>query len=651
MCAQPLKRKLAAVLHTDVKGYSRLMALDEVGTVRMLGANRNLLEKLVQGYSGRMVDTAGDGFLVEFPSVVDAVSCAVEFQREMRQRNEQLPEDKAMEFRIGINVGDVIEDGDNIFGDGVNIAARLQALADPGGIYISGTAYDHLSRKLALTYEDLGKQTVKNIIDPVRVYRVQTEAGHASSVKATKEPSNSASWKWPVIAAIVIAAIGVVMTATWFLYPRIAAVIEPNLVTFFEKKTQPAVIKPKAPDKKTLPTAVPDQRAIAVMPFRNLSGDPKQNYLGTGITVEIIHRLSAIPDLVVIAPASVFTIRRDNVSPEEIGAQLNARYLVTGGVLKNDNQLKVRARILDTGSGNIIGEKHYEDSLNNVFQIRNDLTQDILSAIGAGPRDSDSSGTSTKPPTVSWDAYERYLKGRQLIHQQKRHVNNEARTLFDEAVAIDPQFAGAYASLGETYVLEARNGWAEFPILVWRNAVHHTKKALALDAENDIALSNMAVIQLRRRMYDDARNYAQRVISLYPGKADAHALLAGVLVYSGTPTEAIKAINKAILLNPKGPPRYHVILGDAYRESKQYENAIAAYNSALLKAPKHAAALVGLIVSYQMAGKSEEARFTAVTLMKEHPHFSLTNMARRLFYKRPAEIADFMMALRQAGLQ
>src|SRR5512139_1615898 len=362
MTTQEVKRKLIAILSADVKGYSRLMGEDEKGTVRTLNAYKEVITGLIQHHHGRVVDAPGDNVLAEFVSVVDAVECAVEIQKELKTRNAELSENCRMEFRIGVNLGDVIEDGEQILGDGVNIAARLESLSEPGGICISGTAFDQVRNKLNLGYKYLGEQTVKNILEPVRVYRVLMEPEAAGKVIGEKKISPR-RWQKPVLGLVGILILIAGAVAIW---------------QFGLRPSAPALEKAD-PKKMVLP--LPDKPSIAVLPFVNMSDDPKQGYLSDGITENIITGLSKIPRLFVIARNSTFVYKGKGVKVQQAAEDLGVRYVLEGSVQRSGNRVRVTAQLIDALTGNHLWAERYDRDLKDIFALQDEITIKILHGV------------------------------------------------------------------------------------------------------------------------------------------------------------------------------------------------------------------------------------------------------------------------------
>ena len=359
MTTQEVKRKLTAILSADVKGYSRLMSGDEASTIRTLNAYKEMMANLIQQHHGRVVDAPGDNVLAEFGSVVDAVECAVEIQKELKARNVQLPENRRMEFRIGINLGDVVEEEGKIFGDGVNIAARLENLSDAGGICISGTAYDHVENKLSLGYEYLGEQTVKNIAKPVRVYRVLMEPEAAGKVIGEKKVKSKQSQRLVIglVAAMIVVVAAVVI---WRLYLR----------------PPPAEVASK--EKMAFP--LPDKPSIAVLPFVNMSGDKEQEYFSDGISEEIINALVRWPKISIIPRSSSFIYKAKAVDVKQVGREMGVRYVLEGSVRWEGNRVRITAQLIDAATLQHLFSERYEREMKDIFAIQDEITMKILTS-------------------------------------------------------------------------------------------------------------------------------------------------------------------------------------------------------------------------------------------------------------------------------
>ena len=570
-----IERKLAAILSADVKGYSRLMGEDEVATIRTLTAYQEAMTTLIQQYRGRVVDASGDNLLAEFASVVDAVQCAVEIQRELKTKNADLPAPQRMEFRIGINVGDVIVEGERIYGDGVNIAARLEGLAEAGGICISGIVYDQVETKLALGYEYLGEQTVKNIAKPVQVYRVQMEVGAST------------------------------------------------------------------------PTA-PDKPSIAVLPFVNMSGDPEQEYFSDGITEDLITDLSKLSGLFVISRNSVFLYKGKAVKPEQVSQELGVRYVLEGSVRKAGSRVRITAQLIDATTGYHLWADRYDRDLKDIFAVQDEVTQQIVAALKVQLTGGEQ-GRWGRTPTNNLEAYDCFLRGLEYHAQRTQEANARARQMFERAIALDPQFAVAYAFLGRTYLMELVFQWEENPQTA-EQVFSLGQKAVALDDSQPTAHETLAYAYLGKKQHAQAIAEAERALSLDPNFADAYITLGDILSFAGRPEEAIRLVETAMRLNPCYPASYLWSLGHAYRLAGRYEEAIAALKRVLTRNPDHLIAHVLLAALYSGLGREEEARAEAAEVLRVSPNYSLAVVRQRMPYQDPAELERILDGLRQAGL-
>jgi adenylate cyclase len=423
MTTERVKRKLSAIFSADVKGYSRLMREDEVATVDTLKAYREAMSGLIQEHRGRVVDTPGDNLLAEFASVVDAVQCAVEVQRELRAKNVELPESRRMDFRIGVNLGDVIQEEERIYGDGVNVAARVEGLADGGGICISGTAFDHVRTKLSVGFEYLGEQTVKNIPEPVRVYRVLIEPELAGKVIGEKRVGFR-QWQWVAMVVAVLVGAGAVMI--WDLYQR--------------KRTPPVEIA--SVERMAYP--LPDKPSIAVLPFENLNRDPEQEYFVDGMTDDLITDLSKISGLFVIARNSAFTYKGKPVKIRRVAEELGVRYVLEGSVRKADNRVRINAQLIDATTGGHLWAERYDGEMGDVLTLQDRITGKIVAALAVKLKAGEQEQIARKY-TDNEAAYDAFLQGR--AHYVRRTPDDFAKAVryFKKAIELDPNYGRAYA--------------------------------------------------------------------------------------------------------------------------------------------------------------------------------------------------------------
>ena len=446
MTAEKFKRKLTAILSADVKGYSRLMGEDEEGTIRTLKAYMEVITGFIQQHRGRVVSTGGDSVLAEFASVVDAVRCAVEIQEELKDRNKELPEDRRMEFRIGVNLGDVVEEGDNILGDGVNVAARVQSLAEAGGICISGTVYDQIKNKLAFSYDYVGEQAVKNIKEPVRVYRVRMEP-EVASAKVGQE-------KKPVGKRLSKAALAI-----------IAVVVIAGAVILYQFVLRPSPSKIEVASKEKMAFPLPDVPSIAVLPFVNMSEDPKQEFLCDGMTEAIITALSKVPRLFVIARNSTFTYKGKPVKVKQVSEELGVRYVLEGSVQRSGDRVRITAQLIDALTGNHLWAESYDRDLKDIFALQDEITIKILTAMRVKLTEGEQALRSEKyyRGKQGLDCYLKLMEASGYLERLNIEDNNLARRMAEEAIAMCPENPMGYISLGWVYHERLFAGQHEVP--------------------------------------------------------------------------------------------------------------------------------------------------------------------------------------------
>ncbi len=630
MAEESFKRKLTAILSADVEGYSRLMGEDEDATIRTLTTYRVAITNLIQQYRGRVVDTPGDNILADFTSVVDAVNCAVEVQRELAERNAELPENRRMEFRIGVNLGDVVEEGERIYGDGVNIAARMEGLAEGGGICLSGTVYDSIVNKLGLEYEYLGEQTVKNIAEPIRAYRVLSYPGAAAHKVVKAKRAVGKTWRNVVVAIVAILVVGAA-AAVWHLYFR------------------PPPMEVASVEKMAFP--LPDKPSIAVLPFVNMSEDPKQEFFSDGMTEEIITALSKVPYLFVIARNSTFSYKGKPVKIRQVAEELGVRYVLEGSVRRAGDRVRVTAQLIDAIKGHHLWAERYEREVKDIFALQDEITMKILWALEVKLTEGEQATTRRKV-TDNLEAYLKALQAIEYINRMTREGNLLARQMAEEAMALDPEYARPYRVLALTHVMDIIFGTSKSPKSSMERAHELAQKAISLDESDPCGYETLSYIYLMKRQHERAIAEAERAIALDPNGADAHYTLGKTLHYAGRPEEAIASLEKAIRINPIAPAGYLLALGRAYRDTGRYEEAIGEFKKVINRAPDSMFAHFELVVTYSLAGRDEEARTEAEeTLRLAPPNFSLERATKRLPYKNPADRERIIEALRKAGLK
>jgi adenylate cyclase len=596
-----IRRKLAAIVSMDVKDYSRLMADDDVQTVRTLKACRLLMAKEIEDHKGRVVDSPGDNLLSEFASVADAVQCAVSIQAGLEALNKDLPPNRKMEFRIGINLGDVIQDGDQIYGDGLNIAARLEGIAPGGGICISGPAFDQVKKLLPVGYEYLGEKTLKNISDKVPVYRVITDPEKPGKVSYACGHDNPKFKRRKRLLFILIC---------------IAVVVG---IGILKNKDNPpgsghgpsefkAKLKAKI-ETKLKKLHKPDKPSLAVLPFENMSQDPDQEYFSDGLTEDLITDLSQVSGLFVIARNSVFTYKGKHVKIEEVGDELGVRYVLEGSVRKVGNRVRITAQLIDAESEGHVWAQRYDRELEDIFSVQDEVRQKIVQAL-AVELTTDDQRRMTRDATVDFAAYDYYLRGIELQASKMENGVAEAKVMFEKAVALDPGYARAQAALGHAILIEWIFGINQDPASLDR-VLALAKKAVAIDPEESAGYGLLGHVYLWTHQHEKGIAEIRKAIDLGPGNAEWIASLGEQLTWSGRPEEGIKYMQQAMRLDPKYPAWYLWNLGHAYFLTNAYDQAEEIFQRSLVKDPYFWPAHAYLALTYDALGETEKAKAEA----------------------------------------
>jgi adenylate cyclase len=625
MAEEGFNRKLAAILSADVEGYSRLMDDNEEATVRTLTAYRNTITDLVEQARGRIVDTPGDNILAEFPSVVDSVNCAVEIQRELAEQNAELPANRRMEFRIGVNLGDVIEEEGRIYGDGVNIAARLEGLAEAGGICISGTAFDQVKGKLSLGYQFSGEQTVKNIPDPVRAYKVLMDERDAGKLISVEKKASKSRWL-ELTAVILFVAIGLILYQFYMRHPG---------------------MEPASVEKMAYP--LPDKASIAVLPFVNMSDDQKQEYFSDGITESIIMALSKARDMFVIDRNSTFAYKGKAVKIQQVAEELGVRYVLEGSIQKTEDRVRITAQLIDAIKGEHIWAERYDRDLKDLFALQDEITIKIITALKVqltegGEIIVEGAGTD------NLDAYLKYMQAQEQMRQWNKEGNALSRKFAKEAVSFDPEYADAYLMLSATHLMDMMYGSTESLEQSLKQAEELVQKAISLRGTYADARAFLGRIYLTKRQYDKAITEGERAVAMAPNSAFVHAALAFSLRFAGRPGEAIALFKKAIRLSPIPDTWYLMSLGNCYEMVGRYEDAISAYKKALRLNPEDVLTHACLAATYNLLGRKEEARAEVAEVLRIDPKFSLGSYLKGQLYKNPEDLERRIEAMRKAGL-
>jgi adenylate cyclase len=620
MTEESFKRKLTAILSADVEGYSRLMGEDEDATIRTLTAYRELMSTLIQKHRGRVVDSPGDNLLAEFLSVVDAVRCAVEIQEELRVRNAELPDNRRMEFRIGINLGDVVQEEERIYGDGINIAARVEGLAEGGGICISGAVHDSIKNKLSLSYESLGEHTVKNIKEPVRVYRMRI--GPEAAVKTVPR-----RWQKAALAAVAVLVVVAGAWAIWNFYFR------------------PPPMEPVSVESMAYP--LPDKPSIAVLPLDNMSGDPEQDYFSDGLTEQIISALSKVPKLFVIARNSTFTYKGKPVKVQQVAEELGVRYVLEGSVRKAGDKVRVTAQLVDALTGHHLWSETYDRNLKDIFAIQDEISMKILTAMQVKLTSGERARLIGKG-TKNLKAYLKFLEGQEQSWRLNKEANFRAKQLFEEAIALDSDFGLAYGYLGYCHFFDAMYGWSKSPSKSMQRALELAEKALSLDDSQPYSYTLITIIYMLQRQHVKAIAKAEQAVELGPNLDITIFTLGWALRCAGRPEEGIPLLRKALRLDPMPHVARIDALGRAYFLSGRYEEAIAAYRKAVDVDLDFLDAHVGLASTYATLGREEEARTEVAEILRIEPSFSIKKYAK--FMQFQVGIEPEIEGLRKAGL-
>jgi adenylate cyclase len=628
-----VKRKLTAILSADVKGYSRLMGEDEAGTIRTLNAYKEVIADLVQQHHGRVVDAPGDNVLAEFSSVVDAVECAVEIQKELKIRNADRPQNQKMEFRIGINLGDVVEEEEKIFGDGVNIASRLESLSEAGGICISGTAFDHIRNKLKLGYEYLGEQPVKNIALPVRVYKVLTEPEEAGKVIGEKRVKPR-HWQSAAIGLVVILLVVVAAVVAWRLY-----------------FTPTASDEVASKEKMAFP--LPDVPSIAVLPFVNMSEDQKQEFLSDGITENIITALSKVPRLFVISRQSTFFYKGKPVKVKQVAEDLGVQYVLEGSLQRSPDRIRISAQLIDALTGRHIWAEKYDRDLKDIFALQDEITMKVLAAVRVKLTEGGVSSAASKyyKGKRGFDCYLKLMEAAKHIDRFTIEDINVARRLNEEAISMCPENPVGYALLGQVYMQDAILGNTKSPRETLAKGESLVKKALSIDDSLPIAHFLLTGFYLARREHDKAIAEGERAVALDPGGSYAYFQYGSALLFACRPQEALPILQKAVRLNPNAEAYNLLFFANALSTTGRLEEAVSVYKKALQRAPDYIPAHLGLAGAYVRMGREKEARAEAEEVLRINPKFSLDYFAKTVLVYKDQSVTDRIVdTWRKAGL-
>jgi adenylate cyclase len=583
---EPVKRRLAAILAADVVGYSRLKGADEVGTLATLKAlRRDIVDPAITERNGRIVKTTGDGMLVEFGSAVDAVNCAMAVQEKMAKRNGGAAQKIA--FRIGINVGDIIIESDDIFGEGVNIAARIENECEPGSVCLSGSAFEQVRGKTIFAYGDLGERALKNIDRPVRLYAVRI----ATAASATSIP----------------------------------------------------------PVEAYRPLPLPDKPSIAVLPFQNMSGDPEQEYFADGIAEDVLTTLSKIQDLMVIARNSSFVFKGQTRDIREIGRTLGVRYVLEGSVRKAGNRVRLAAQLIDSLNGSHLWADRFEGDLDDVFELQDRISQDIVAALEVSLTDGEEARVRRKrsgSPLV----YEHFLKGRLLYVNFAKHTHAQARSEFERALAINSAYTPVLRMLGFTLTDQVRFGWEKNEATTYEAALECAVRALKIDPDSPDAYVALGYTRLFQRRHEDALAAGEKAIALGPSDASVYHMAGMFHGYAGDFRKSAEYEQQAQRLSPISRNESMVDEARAKFHVNDLVAARDIASRVLIEKPRWLTAQTVLVAALWSLGSEDEARITVRKILANHPNLTASRWARGLPYRHQKDLDALVTPLRLAGL-
>jgi class 3 adenylate cyclase/lipopolysaccharide biosynthesis regulator YciM len=586
-----LPRKLAAILYADVAGYSRLTGDDEDATHRTLSEYLNLIAQAISSHNGKVMHYAGDAVLAKFDAVVDALSSATEIQIQLASQNEKLPDERKVYFRIGVNLGDVIEDRGDIYGDGVNIAARLESLAYPGGICISEAVRSAIKKKFDLRYEEMGEQVLKNIEEPVRAYRVLIR----SLPEIAPESGSSAS------------------------------------------------------EISSLKFALPDRPSVAILPFKSLSADPDKNYLADGIRLGIQASLVQLSGLFLINAPVLNDYREREVSPEEAGNELGVKYILDGAIQQAGTRVRATVHLTDVKSGQAIWAETYDGILDNVFELQDEITKEVISSLNIKLLYSEI-GRVWNRKLINLEALQYFYRAMSSLYEGTKVDNVTAREMFEELYRVQPDSVMGPSNIAVTHWLDAFLNWTDSQSESYALAEKWAKKAVEYEDNNGLGHAVLGHLQLLHGDFEEALKTCSKSVELRSSCPLAHGLLGVVLNYNGDARAAIRSIREALQLQRVYPPWLLNFLATAYRDCGDVKLSITAAEESLRLNPQNNDADLILCADYKLAENHDKARTTAEQIIASNPSFSLTNYAKSQPYKDPAQLDRVIGALREAGL-
>ncbi len=580
------QRRLAAIVSADVVGYSRLMGVDETGTLADLRAHRaELIDALITEHGGRIVKVMGDGLLLEYPSVVAATQCMIEIQQGMVTRNQGVDEARRMVFRIGINLGDIIIEGEDILGDGVNIAARLQEIAEPGGIAVSDRVHEDIRDRLEANFEDAGRHTLKNIARPVHVWRWSAQA------TAAEVPVDE-------------------------------------------------------------PLSLPDKPSIAVLPFDNMSGDEEQEYFADGIAEDIISTLSRLPWFFVISRNSSFSFKGRSTDVRQMAQELGVQYVLEGSVRKAGSRVRITAQLIDARNDRHIWAERYDRELTDIFAVQDEITEKIVGAVSPEFMAAEMHRARNKA-AQNLDAWDLLMQAHWHLNQYDREGNIEAQKLLRQVITLDPNNDLALSDLAFSHFIGLMWGWFEDPAASLKMAEEAARKAVIINERNVTAWMFLGRIDIYAGRHDDAIGKGRKALDLAPNSAESHGWMGGILMLSGERDAAISELELAIRLSPRDPfnALWYAPMSVLHFLAGRYEESIGWCKKSLQDLPNAPPGVHRpMAASYAMLDRMDEARNAIEALRSRIPNVSIATTRQQMPFRREADTAHFLDALRKAGL-
>lgn len=606
-------RRLIAVLYADMVDYSRLTGLDDAGTLgRLLNLRRALIDPAIQEHGGHLAQTAGDSLLVVFDSIDGAVRCAVAIQQQVPDYDGDEPPEQRMRFRIGINIGDVIPHDTNLHGEAVNIAARLQTVCPPGGICVSRSVRDHVHGRLNLVFAELGPLQLKNIARPIEAFVLRPNAFDApiAAVAVAPAPTQQKprSYRYMIIAAAAILLVGVV---SWRLVVQMTPAAKPveiaSLVT---------------------PDRFAQRPSVAVLPFRNLSGDQNDEFFSDGTSEDVITALSRFSNLLVIAKSASFRFKGTNAAPSEIGRALDARYLLGGSLRRDGNRVRVGVELTEAATGRLVWSETYDAELGDIFAVQDDIAKRVVGAAAVKLTRFEQERAQARP-TRNLAAYEFVLRGRDLMSHATPESNDDAADMFQKAIDLDPNYADAYAALGGSHFEAVVSGWSEFRTDELAKGEVLAQNALTLDPATTRAYRVLALIQLYRKQFDLALVQIDRALEINPSDAESFAYRGAILMWAGRAAESLPWLEGALRLD-RGNGFTAARLCSAYYLLRRFGDAVEACNRALSSSPGHNTRLVAyplLAAAYAQLGRQPDADRERAATLRQWPFLDAQTFA------------------------